>query len=442
MNRRNTRKLDKMTLFLEKNLLPVAGKVAGQKHLSSIRDGILMAMPMLIIGSVFLILGFLPIPGYSEFMTKIFGSNWLEKVTLPVGATFNLMAIFANLGISYRLCENYKVDPLLGAMISLAAFILISPNTIEVGGNTIGEVIPVALMGGRGLFVSMIVALSSTEIYRIFIQKKLTIKLPLSVPPTVGKSFGALIPGIVVITIVWIINLAIASTSFENIHYVVSKMLMGPITAIGSSYIGIITLVLLANLLWICGIHGANIIYGISAPMLYTLMDQNIQAFRAGQEIPNITSQNLIDIFVSVGGSGGTLGLVILMVWKAKSSHLKELGKLSIVPGIFNINEPIIFGTPIVMNPVLVIPFLVSPLIGVSLTYWSMKLGIVAKLPGIAVPWTSPAGIGAFVASSGHVSAAVMQLVIVPIQMLIWYPFFRIIDREKMTEENQVKNIE
>lgn len=427
--------LTKMTLFLEKYLMPIAGKIAEQKHLGAMRDGMLMAMPLLIVGSAFLILGFIPIPGYSDFMAKTFGDAWLSKLMLPVGATFNLMAIFANIGIAYKLCEKYKVEPLLGAIISLGAFILVSPNTIKVGEQVVGGVIPTSLMGGQGLFVSMLMAIISAEIYRTLIQKNIVIKLPPSVPPTVGKSFGALIPGAAVITTAWVINLAIGATSFENIHYVISKALVGPVTAIGGSYLGMVTLVLLANMLWMCGIHGANIVYGVAAPMLYTLMDQNLQAFKAGQEIPNIVSQNMFDIFVSIGGSGGTLGLVILMMLKARSAHLKELGKLSFGPALFNINEPIIFGTPIVMNPLMLIPFLLSPVVAVTLAYFTMKAGLVAKLPGIAAPWTSPAFFGAFIASGGKISAGLLQLIIVGVQVIIWYPFFKIMDKQKVEEE-------
>lgn len=427
--------LTKMTLFLEKYLMPIAGKVAEQKHLGAMRDGMLMAMPLLIVGSAFLILGFIPIPGYGDFMARIFGDAWMGKVLLPVGATFDLMAIFANIGIAYKLCERYKVEPLLGAIISLGAFILVSPNSIKVGETIQGGVIPTALMGGKGLFVSMMMAMVAAEIYRILIQKNIVIKLPPSVPPTVGKSFGALIPGAAVITTAWIINLVVAATPFENLHYVISKALVGPVTAIGGSYFGMVTLVLLANMLWMCGIHGANIVYGVAAPMLYTLMDQNLQAFKLGQEIPNIVSQNMFDIFVSIGGSGGTLGLCILMMLKARSAHLKELGKLSFGPALFNINEPIIFGTPIVMNPLMLIPFLLSPIMAVTLAYFGMKYGLVAKLPGIAAPWTSPAGIGAFVASGGKISAGALQLIIVGLQVVIWYPFFKIMDKQKVEEE-------
>lgn len=428
--------LTKITLFLEKYLMPIAGKIADQKHLGAMRDGMLMAMPLLIVGSAFLILGFIPIPGYAEFMAKTFGDAWLAKVMLPVGATFDLMAIFANIGIAYKLCEKYKVEPLLGAIISLGAFILVSPNTVNFNDQIVGGVIPTGLMGGKGLFVSMLMAIISVEIYRFFIQKNIVIKLPPSVPPTVGKSFGALVPGAAVITTAWIINLVIAATSFENIHFVIAKALVGPVTAIGGSYFGMITLVLLANMLWMCGIHGANIVYGVAAPMLYTLMDQNLQAFKLGQEVPNIVSQNMFDIFVSIGGSGGTLGLVILMMTMAKSAHLKELGKLSFAPGLFNINEPIIFGTPLVMNPLMLIPFLLSPVVAVTLAYFTMKAGLVAKLPGIAAPWTSPAGVGAFIASGGKISAGVLQLIIVGVQVVIWYPFFKIMDKQKVEEEN------
>lgn len=428
--------LTKITLFLEKYLMPIAGKIADQKHLGAMRDGMLMAMPLLIVGSAFLILGFIPIPGYAEFMAKTFGDAWLAKVMLPVGATFDLMAIFANIGIAYKLCEKYKVEPLLGAIISLGAFILVSPNTVNFNDQIVGGVIPTGLMGGKGLFVSMLMAIISVEIYRFFIQKNIVIKLPPSVPPTVGKSFGALVPGAAVITTAWVINLVISATSFENIHFVIAKALVGPVTAIGGSYFGMITLVLLANMLWMCGIHGANIVYGVAAPMLYTLMDQNLQAFKLGQEVPNIVSQNMFDIFVSIGGSGGTLGLVILMMTMAKSAHLKELGKLSFAPGLFNINEPIIFGTPLVMNPLMLIPFLLSPVVAVTLAYFTMKAGLVAKLPGIAAPWTSPAGVGAFIASGGKISAGVLQLIIVGVQVVIWYPFFKIMDKQKVEEEN------
>jgi PTS system cellobiose-specific IIC component len=168
-------------------------------------------------------------------------------------------------------------------------------------------------------------------------------------------------------------------------------------------------------------------------------MAQNLDAYKAGQEIPNIVSQNMFDIFVSIGGSGGTLGLVILMMTRAKSAHLKELGKLSIAPGLFNINEPIIFGTPIVMNPLMLIPFLLSPAVAVTLAYFTMKMGLVAKLPGIAAPWTSPAGIGAFIASGGKISAGLLQFVIVLVQIVIWYPFFKIMDKQKYDEEQGIK---
>ena len=194
-------------------------------------------------------------------------------------------------------------------------------------------------------------------------------------------------------------------------------------------------LVLLANLLWICGIHGSNIVYGIAAPMLYILMDQNLQAFRTGKILPNIVSQNMFDIFVSVGGAGGTLGLAILMAFKAKSTHLKELGKLSFIPSLFNINEPIIFGTPIVMNPIMIIPFILNPLIAVSLAYFSMKIGIIGKLTGVSVPWTSPPFLGAFIASNGNIFTGILQLMIVSIQLIVWYPFFKLMDRKQINNE-------
>lgn len=169
--------MSKFNQMLEEKVMPVAGRIAGQRHLQALRDGIILTMPLLIIGSIFLILGFLPIDGYPEFMTRTFGDAWLTKLLYPVSATFDIMALIAAFGIAYRLAEQYKVDPLSAGAISVGAFILATPyftmftpegatEAVQVGG-----VLPMALLGSKGLFVAMILAMFSTEIYRYIIQK-------------------------------------------------------------------------------------------------------------------------------------------------------------------------------------------------------------------------------------------------------------------------------
>ncbi|MGO0062827.1 PTS cellobiose transporter subunit IIC [Brevibacillus fluminis] len=433
--------------FMENRVMPVAGRIAEQKHLQAIRDGIVLTMPLLIIGSIFLIIGFIPIPGYSDFMAGIFGDQWLTKLLYPVNATFDIMALVVSFGVAYRLAEKYKVDPLSAGAISLAAFLLATPYTSMFtpdGAATaikVTGVIPVALMGSRGLFVAMILAVLSTEIYRKIIQKKIVITMPDGVPPAVSRSFVALIPASVVLIVVWLLRILIENTTFESIHNIVSDVLSGPLNALGSSLIGAIVAVLLIQLLWSVGMHGATIVGGVMSPIWLSLMDQNRAVFQANPaaDLPNVITTQFFDMWVHAGGSGATLALVVLMITRARSQQMKQIGRLSIGPGLFNINEPVTFGMPIVMNPLLIIPFIVTPIVLVIVSYAAMKLGLVAKPSGVAVPWTTPPIISGYLATGGKISGSVLQLFNFVVSLVIYYPFFRLWDKQKLQEEKNAQ---
>ncbi|HZG80674.1 MAG TPA: PTS cellobiose transporter subunit IIC [Brevibacillus sp.] len=429
--------------FLENRVMPVAGRIAEQKHLQAIRDGIILTLPLLIIGSLFLIIGFLPIPGYNDFMSSVFGENWLTKLLYPVNATFDIMALIVSFGVAYRLAEKYKVDPLSAGAISVAAFLLATPYktmftpegasaAVEVGG-----VIPVALMGSQGLFVAMLLAIISTEIYRKIIQKNIVITMPAGVPPAVSRSFVALIPAFAVLLVVWLLRILLENTSFESIHNIVSDLLAVPLNALGGSLIGAIIAVLLVHMLWAVGLHGAAIVGGVLGPIWLSLMDQNRAAFQADPngELPNVITQQFFDLWIYAGGSGATLALVVLMLMRARSQQMKNIGRLSIAPGLFNINEPVTFGMPIVMNPLLIIPFILAPVVLVIISYFAMSTGLVAKPSGVAVPWTTPLIISGYLATGGKISGMVLQAFNFIVSLIIYYPFFRMWDKKKLAEE-------
>ncbi|WP_191560381.1 PTS cellobiose transporter subunit IIC [Metabacillus idriensis] len=435
--------MGKVNRFFEEKFMVAAAKVAGQRHLQALRDGIILTMPLIIIGSIFLILGFLPIEGYPEFMASVFGDQWLTKLLYPVGATFDIMALIAAFGIAYRLAEKYGVDALTAGAISVAAFLLATPYQVPFLAEgakeavMVGGAIPAALMGSKGLFVAMILAILSTEIFRFVIQKNLVIKMPDGVPPAVSRSFIALIPGFFILTSVWLLRLLIENTSFESLHNVVSILLGKPLGVLGGSLIGSLIAVILIQLLWSTGLHGASIVGGVMGPIWLTSMDENRVAFQAGEALPNIFTQQFFDLFIYIGGSGATLSLVFCMLFLAKSQQMKQLGRLSIGPGVFNINEPVTFGMPIVMNPLLIIPFILTPIAITITTYICMTTGIVAKPAGIGVPWTMPPLFGGYLATGGKISGLIMQLINMGIAFFIYYPFFRMWDKQKFNEENQ-----
>lgn len=206
----------------------------------------------------------------------------------------------------------------------------------------------------------------------------------------------ALFPAFVVLVVVWVLRLIIESTSFGNMHEIVGKLLQEPLGAFGDTLIGAIMYVLLIGLLWVCGLHGASIVGGVMGPVFLAATDANRLALQAGAELPKVVTTQFFDIFVFMGGSGGTLMFAVMMLIFAKSQQSKQLGKLAVAPGLFNINEPIIFGAPVVMNPILMLPFIFAPVAMVITTYILMSIGFAPKTIGVAVPWTTPPIIGGF----------------------------------------------
>lgn len=433
--------MSKFNSFLENKVMPVAAKVAGQRHLQALRDGLILTMPLLIIGSLFLIIRWLPWfgdPDRPYMITSPFLQNILN---IPYDATFNTMALVAAFGIAYRLAESYKVDALSAGAISLVTFLVVTPfqtvftladkSTVDVTG-----VIPTAFTGSAGLFVAIIIALVSTEIYRFIIQKDITIKMPDGVPPSVAKSFVALIPGFVVIVFFWVVRIGIEQTSFENIHNVVKDLLQQPLSNLTGTLAGSLVVAFLIHLLWTTGLHGATIVGGVMSPIWLSAAAENAAALSAGQEIPNTFTGQFFEIFIHTGGSGSTLALVVGMVLFAKSQQLKQLGRLSVGPGIFNINEPITFGMPIVMNPVMMIPFILTPMALVIVTYIGMEFFGVAKPNGAVPPWTTPIFVGGFLAT-GKISGVIMQVVNFAIAFAIYYPFMKSYDKTLVKQEQE-----
>ena len=426
---------DKFNVFLEEKFMPVAAKLGNQKHIQAIRDGLILSMPLTIAGSIFLILAFLPISGYYEFMAGIFGDAWMGKVLYPVRATFDIMAIFGCIGVSYRLAEKNKVDCLSSVALALMTFMILTPFEVSFMNNTV-EAIPLMYTGSAGLFGAIISSIISVEIYSWFIRKNIVIKMPENVPPAVAKSFVALIPTLALMIGTLIVRLILENTSLQNIHELLKVILTTPLKTLVGSWWGLAIITAIIQLFWIAGLHGSTIILGMIGPVLGLLGDQNRLAYEVGAEIPNIIGGPFFDLFISIGGGGGTFALAFLLAFVSKSKQLKEIGKISVGAACFNINEPIIFGLPIVMNPYLIIPFFITPILTGFIGYFSIAIGILPKLPGISIPWTTPPLISGYLGSIGSFRYVILQVILILIGMIIYLPFFKAFDKKILEEEN------
>ncbi|MBO0458559.1 PTS cellobiose transporter subunit IIC [Enterococcus hulanensis] len=424
--------MNKITEYLQEKVMPKANKISNERHLAALRDAMVLTIPFIIIGSIFLILASFPIPAYTEFLNQHQGIK--DALLFPFNATFNIVALVATFGLGYRLAESYSVDPLASGCIALASYFLVTPRF----STTIDEVMVTGIdtnyFTSQGLFVGLLIAIVSTEVYRVVIQKNLTIKMPDGVPPTVAKSFTAVIPGFLVVLVVWAIRLLVENlTSFDSIHSVVRVMLEKPLTHLGTSLGGTIIVFLVINLLWCIGLHGSIIANSVMLPIWLQLTSANAASLASGEPVKNIVSAEF-RYLIFVGGSGATLGLVIAMAFFAKSKQLKQLGRLSIGPGIFGINEPVLFGFPIVFNPIMWIPFLIMPIVTVLITYLSMQTGLVAKPIGVLPPGTTPPLISGYL-MTGSLSGSVLQLLILVLSFAIYFPFFKLADMQKVKEE-------
>ncbi|PJJ28739.1 PTS cellobiose transporter subunit IIC [Lacrimispora celerecrescens] len=419
---------------LESILMPLAERIGKNKYLIAIRDGFLLSMPLLIVGSFFLLIANFPIPGWTNFWARFFGENWDAYFAKPTDATFSIMAMLAVVGIGYSFSEQMKVDKLFGGAVSLVCWFLIMPYKIMVNDTAVSG-IPLGWVGSKGIFVGIIVAFLSVHIYAWVNKKGWIIKMPDGVPPTVAKSFSALIPAGISVLVFFIINIIFAMTPYDNAFNFVFTILQTPLLKLGNTLPAMVIAYIFLHLFWFFGVNGGSVVGAVFNPILQTLSAENLAAFQAGQPLPNIISQQFQDLFATFGGCGSTLSLLIAMLFFCRSKRIKELGKLAFIPGLFGINEPIVFGLPILLNPMILIPFMLVPTINIVISYFCMSIGLVPLCSGVAIPWTMPVILSGFLATGWQ--GALLQLILLVLGVFIYMPFIKMMDKQYMEDETR-----
>ncbi|MGL4676615.1 MAG: PTS sugar transporter subunit IIC [Brevinema sp.] len=419
---------------IEQPLLNLAAKIEGNKYISAIRRAFVMMMPYIMIGSLFLMIEAFPLPAYQNFMKSTFGDNWGSIISLPLKATFDIMAVFIAFLVGQQLAKQFNLDDISVGLWSLVAFLMLTPY-----GQIpdIGTAIPLTWLGSRGMFVAMIVGLYTAGIYKIFIDKKIYIQMPDGVPPEVIRAFQSLVPGLVITTGAFIVRLVIEQTPYATLHNLIYTVLALPLVVLGTSFMGAILTVIAISVLWSVGINSGSMVNGFVRPFWLENQAQNLEALRAGEPLPHIITEQFFDI-VWMGGAGATLSLLLAIFLFARSKHVRGIGTLSLVPGLFNINEPILFGLPIILNPVMLIPFNIVPIVFVITQYIAMSIGLVARPIGVIFPWPTPALISGFL-TVGGISGTLMQLFNLILGALIYLPFLKIIDKaSQMNEQKEI----
>ncbi|MGM9986763.1 MAG: PTS cellobiose transporter subunit IIC [Bacillaceae bacterium] len=419
--------------FLERYFVPIAGKIGAQRHLVAIRDGFVAIMPLVIIGSIAILVNGLPIEGFQKFMLDTFGETWKSVGGNIWTGSFAILSLLLSFSVAYSLAKSYGVDGLSAGLVSFGSLIMISP--------TVKDGLAFAWTGAQGLFVSLIVALITTEIFRFLIQRNITIKMPAGVPDAVSRSFAALIPGLVVFVIVAFVQLLLTKAGISAQEWIF-QTIQKPLQGISNTLPSAIVVAFLVHLLWFFGLHGTNILGPILDSIYLPALVENTKLYEGGtsafSDKLSIITKPFFDVFVYMGGAGTTLALIVAIFLVAKSAQYRAIGRVTAPGGLFNINEPVLFGLPIVLNPLLLIPFVVIPVVLTITTYFAITWGWVPKTV-VLVPWTMPPLFSGYLVTGGHFSGVVLQIFNFALAVLMYIPFIKVADNNlvKQTKKSE-----
>ncbi|NYV28082.1 PTS sugar transporter subunit IIC [Streptobacillus felis] len=431
--------------WMEHKFVPMATKLSSQRHLVAIRDSFIAILPVTMVGSIAVLLNVLfrnipneyGFPAVAEFMSPLININgvvWFGSL-----AILSLVFVVA---LGYNIATGYKVNPLAGSLVAVASFILFLPQEARFMAEINGAMHEVSswgflnfnqYLGATGLFPAMVIGFFSTIIYSKLMIRKVTINLPDSVPPAVNKAFASILPGVIAIYASATLAYLVTTYTGQTLNDLIAKYIQAPLLGLSQGAFSVILLAFLIQLFWFFGLHGHNVlapfIDGIYQPALLANAE-HIAKGGTVETLPYLWTRGSFDAYLQMGGSGITIALIIAIFLFSKKEEHRAVAKLGLPMGIFNINEPMIFGMPIVLNPLYLIPFLSVSTICAIIAYVATVLGVVPPV-FVQVPWVLPPGLYAFFATGGSISAALLSLFNVFVAFVIWTPFVIMANRIK-----------
>lgn len=434
--------------------LKIAGKLGSQKHLIAIRDAFIAMFPLTMAGAIAVLLNVLvrDIPnnmgwtGFAEAMQPLIELNGYVYF-----GTIAIMALAFVFALGYNRAQAEKLNPIAGGLVSFAAFISTIPQTLTIVTDLTGldksvltkltdlglmvsgsnletsqwGVISVAYAGATGLFAAMLIGLLSAEVYIFFMKKNVIIKMPDSVPPAVNKAFASMIPGIAAIYASALIGYLATLLTGQALNDLISTYIQQPLMGLSQGWFSVVLLAFLVQLFWFFGLHGHNVLGPVMDGIYLPALLENTAAYEATKDVsqlPYLWTRGSFDAYGQMGGSGVTIALIIAIFLFSKRQEYRAVAKLSAPMGIFNINEPITFGIPMVLNPLFVVPWLIVPPVCVGIAYAATAAGLIPPVY-VSIPWITPPGLYAFLATGGNVMAGLVSLFNVFVAFCIWAPF-------------------
>ncbi|HFR3551161.1 TPA: lactose-specific PTS transporter subunit EIIC [Streptococcus suis] len=424
--------MNKLIEFIEKGK-PFFEKISRNPYLRAIRDGFIAAMPVILFSSIFLLVAFVP---------NIFGFTWSDEVVAaimkPYGYTMGIVAVLVagttakslTDAFNRQLPKTNQINFISTMIASISGFLLLASDGIE-GGFANGY------MGTKGLLTAFLAAFITVNIYKVCVKNNVTIRMPDEVPPNVSQAFKDVIPYALSIFALYGIDLATRQLVGTNVAEAILK-LFEPLFTAADGYVGITIIFGAYALFWFVGIHGPSIVEPAIAAITYANIETNFQLLQAGQHADKILTSGTQMFIVTMGGTGATLVVPFMFMWLTKSKRNKAIGRASVVPTFFGVNEPILFGAPLVLNPVFFVPFILAPIANV----WIFKFFVdTLKMNSFSVnlPWTTPGPLGIIMGTNFAPLAFALAVLLVVVDVLIYYPFLKVYDKQILAEEESGK---
>ncbi|MGF2054713.1 PTS sugar transporter subunit IIC [Vagococcus fluvialis] len=423
--------MNKFIEFMEKRFIPVANKISSNRYLKSISTGSMSLLGVIMLGSIFTVISSFSWEPYQNFLTS---TNIGVILNYIPDFTIDLLGLYMAFSIAYCGAAIFDIkDQALGTgFISLVSFLLLSPVIDNPEERT--TFLNTSYLGAKGVFVAIFVSLITIQLMKFFVKKNITIKMPEGVPEMVTKSFTSLIPAVVIAMLFAIIKLLFTMTSFGTATDFIYTLLQQPLQLLTGSLPAFLVLILVSNLLWFFGIHGSMTVLPILMPIFLGYLADNTAAIAAGEPVVHAINFGLYDL-ACLGGSGATLGLVANMFFFSKSARYKAFSKITFPSGLFGVNEPVVFGMPVMLNVMLLVPFLLTPLVITSLGYFLIQIGIISAPIGILGAGSLPPLFHGIV--QGSLSFGIYELFATVLSMIIYFPFFKALDNQAVKEEQE-----
>ncbi|HEM6088414.1 TPA: PTS lactose transporter subunit IIBC [Streptococcus suis] len=424
--------MNKLIEFIEKGK-PFFEKISRNPYLRAIRDGFIAAMPVILFSSIFLLVAFVP---------NIFGFTWSDEavaaIMKPYGYTMGIVAVLVagttakslTDAFNRQLPKTNQINFISTMIASISGFLLLASDGIE-GGFANGY------MGTKGLLTAFLAAFITVNIYKVCVKNNVTIRMPDEVPPNVSQAFKDVIPYALSIFVLYGIDLVTRQFLGTNVAEAILK-LFEPLFTAADGYVGITIIFGAYALFWFVGIHGPSIVEPAIAAITYANIETNFQLLQAGQHADKILTSGTQMFIVTMGGTGATLVVPFMFMWLTKSKRNKAIGRASVVPTFFGVNEPILFGAPLVLNPVFFVPFILAPIANV----WIFKFFVdTLKMNSFSVnlPWTTPGPLGIVMGTNFAPLAFALAILLVFVDVLIYYPFLKVYDEQILAEEQSGK---